>query len=118
MISTKEMDAVWADIVKAYRDTMLLTPRDTVDRILKERDYDVVVETFSAVTRLKKGDGRICRRNRAWMESIPVMPECYDWIDPANHRTYRLHGLDDIHTAHIDQLISELYELANKEVSS
>lgn len=67
-------------------------------------------EVFATVAAIKKHDGRIYGKNREYMNSIPVDSKNVEWRI-GNPVIYA--GLDDIHTTHIDQLITELRKLDN-----
>ena len=67
-------------------------------------------EVFATVAAIKKHDGRIYGKNREYMNSIPVDSEIVEWRS-GNPVVYA--GLDDIHTTHINQLITELRKLDN-----
>ena len=62
-------------------------------------------EVFATIAAIKKYDGRIYGKNRDYMNSIPVDSQIVEWRS-GNPVIYA--GLDDIHTAHINQLITEL----------
>lgn len=62
-------------------------------------------EIFATVAAIKKYDGKIDRINIDYMNSIPVNPMCIE--NNSNYlMTYAC--FDDIHTVHINQLITEL----------
>lgn len=62
-------------------------------------------EVFAVVSKIKQHDGRIYGRNREAMNAIPVNEDCVA-CDTDNPMFYA--GLDHIHTAHINQIITEL----------
>lgn len=62
-------------------------------------------EVFATVAAIKMHDGRIYRKNREYMNSVPVDPQITEWRS-GNPVIYAV--LDDIHTAHINQMITEL----------
>ena len=68
---------------------------------------------FAIVSVIKKNDGRIYGRNREYINSIRVNPEmiAYKLEKPIIYA-----GLDDIHSAHINQLIGAIrnYEMGLK----
>lgn len=65
-------------------------------------------EVFATIAAIKKYDGRIYGKNRDYMNSIPVDSKIAEWRS-GNPVIYA--GLDDIHTAHINQLITVLRKL-------
>lgn len=65
-------------------------------------------EVFATVAAIKKHDGRIYGANRDYMNSISIDSQNVEW-ERVNPIIYA--GLDDIHTAHINQLITELRNL-------
>lgn len=107
----------WLKIVGHFKDNtskegrFFNRPDYTLIEIIDDIGYDEALRTFSAVAQLKKHDVRIWGKNREFTDSVSVPPELLMW-DHAN-RLCSVH-LDDIHTAHIDELITRL-RLFNKE---
>ena len=109
MINAKETAIIWKEVQNVFDDTWHLTPKDTIDELLKKYDLQQLKETFAAVTKFKKYDGRIYGRNRSEMEKIPTDPLC----EVFSHENPLLGtGLDNIHTTHINQMITELLRRA------
>lgn len=106
MIEAKRVAEIWIDICEIYSNTREKTPKETMTAILNKYNLQEIAETFAAITKLKEHDGRIYGRNREEMEIIPTDPVCREW----NHNNPLLNTgkTDYIHTAHINQLISEL----------
>ena len=104
-MTPKECADAWKKVVSIYNETRDTTPATTVKKIVDLLGIRKTKEVFATVASIKKADGRIYGKNREFMESIPVNPECCVW-ERSNPIIYA--GLDDIHTAHINQLITEL----------
>lgn len=101
MMTVREAQMAWWIVRKIYRETRDKTPADTVHEILFNSPLDRVTTTemFATITRIKEHDGRIYEENRKALEQVATNPE----IDYVN-----MTGLDDIHTTHINQMITEL----------
>ena len=84
--------------------------KKTMSEIVQSFGLEKTKEVFATVAAIKKHDGRIYGKNREYMNSIPVDSENVEWRS-GNPVVYA--GLDDIHTTHIDQLITELRKLDN-----
>lgn len=108
MMKAKEIANAWKEIVKIYNDTSEQTPEATMCNIIHKFGIKQTEEVFATVTAIKKHDGRIYGKNREYMNSIPVDSEIVEWRS-GNPVIYA--GLDDIHTTHINQLITELRKL-------
>ncbi len=97
---------VWAAVNDLYKNRPDgAKPSELIKVVLNRFGELLVVETFAAVAQLKKGDGRIYGKNREWTDSMTVVPEALKW-DPRNPLIRA--GVDEIHTANINVLITEL----------
>lgn len=96
---------MWQDIVRIYNNTMDLTPQITVNEILKQYSLEDTIYAFAVISAIKKHDGRIYGDNRKFMDSISIDPVYVKWTA---ENPMKGCGLDEIHTAHIDQMITEL----------
>ncbi len=101
----------WKRVVKIYKDTRDKTPGDTANQIIDELGLDNALITFSTIAHIKQHDGRIYGDNRKAMDNTPYIEEAVRW-ESGNPMVYA--GLDDIHTAHINQIIT--YLLKNKSL--
>lgn len=99
MMNASEANKTWYIVRRIFKDTGEQTPKDTIFELGRVLRRDEIMEIFAIVTKIKKHDGRIYGKNREVMEQYPS--------DPSIDYTM-IKGLDDIHTAHINQLISEL----------
>lgn len=107
MMNANEIAETWKEIVKIYNDTREF-PEGTLCNIIHKFSVKKTEEVFATVAAIKKYDGRIYGKNRDYMNSIPVDSQIIEWRS-GNPVIYA--GLDDIHTAHINQLITELRKL-------
>lgn len=106
MMKGKEIKDYWKEIVKIYKETIKQdNPKITMDTIYQRLDKAKVNETFATIAAIKSKDGRISQQNRQKLKSIPVDPDNLVWSS-SNPVIYA--GVDDIHTSHIDNLITEL----------
>ena len=106
MTDLKEITKVWDGIVDIYKATISQNnPKFTVTQIYKKFGKAKANEAFATIAEIKKHDGRISQRNRKRLSSIPVNPDCTIW-DRSNPMLRT--DLDYIHTAHIDNMITEL----------
>lgn len=109
MLNKSELAANWKQIVAIYRKTIEFNnPEFTVKKITEALGIEASVETFAVVTRLKKNDGRISGENRNFMNRIMVDEDAVKW-ERGNPMIYT--GLDDIHTSHVNNLITEIRKL-------
>lgn len=79
-----------------------------MNQIIEWLGIDNTKEVFATIATIKKYDGRISHINREYTNSIPVNRLC---IRPLRDNPVIYAGLDDIHMAHIDQLITELRKI-------
>lgn len=111
-----ECKEAWQKVVKCYNETIEENnPEVTLKRIVRELTLAKTKEIFAVISAIKKHDGRIYGTNREYMNNIPFNPACSEWVA---ENPIRYAGLDDIHTAHIDNIITELrkYEKRNEEL--
>lgn len=108
MMNAKEIANTWKEIVRIYNGTRTTSPETTMNEIVDTFGIAKTKEVFATVAAIKKHDGRIYGNNREYMNSIPVDPEIVEWRRE-NPIIYA--GLDDIHTTHINQLITELRQM-------
>jgi len=86
-------------------------PIVTVDKVVEKYGLDNTINTFVIVSGIKKSDGRIYGENRKFMDSVLSSPMFWEWKTDYHMRDC---GLDDIHTAHINQMITELRKRSEK----
>ena len=107
MTDLVEIAKVWNGIIETYKETIPQNnPKVTVTAIYKKFGKEKVNEAFATVVEIKKHDGRISSWNRKKLSSIPVNPNCTVWDRMLNPMLRT--DLDYIHTAHIDNMITEL----------
>lgn len=97
---------MWNVVVERYKAQDNGNPADLIKSLLGDYSDDLVKETFVAVAQLKAHDGRIYGDNRKWTDSIEVDPVATEYT--RENMLFRRGYLDYIHTAHINQLITEL----------
>lgn len=107
-MTTYACATAWKEVVRIYNETRETNPKTTMNQIIEHLGIDNTKEVFATIAAIKKHDGRISRINREYMNGIPVNPRCmeYNYNNPILYA-----GLDDIHMAHIDQLITELRKI-------
>lgn len=104
----KECAENWKKIVAIYMEDIKnenARPDHTMDKILAVMDADSVCSAFAAVAAAKPHDGRISPANRKFLEEAFLPDECENW-DRKNPMVYA--GIDDMHMAHVDNLVSQL----------
>lgn len=108
MFKTRDYAEVWEVVNGIYKNrTEEQKPVDLIEEIRGLFGDQLTVETFAAVAQLKSYDGRIYGMNRKWTDGIEVDPEALKWdFDNSLVRA----GVDDIHTANVNLLITELRE--------
>lgn len=109
-MTPKECVDAWKVVCEQYDATIPENkPGTTMSKIIDVLGEEKTREVFATVAAIKAYDGRISRYNRQYLTSIEVNPESIAWSleNPMSNAE-----LDYIHTAHIDNLISELRRLA------
>lgn len=107
MTDLVEIAKVWDGIIETYKETISQNnPNVTVAAIYKKFGKSKANEAFATIAEIKKHDGRISSRNRKKLSSISVNPDCTVWDRMINPMLKT--DLDYIHTAHIDNMITEL----------
>lgn len=112
--AVKRLRAVWEEIIDCYNETCESGPDATLNAILQKESLSDVVTVFSIVAQIKIHDGRIYGVNRDYMnERFTTFAN--EHSDMARLSTKLTHdnpffygGLDKIHTAHIDNMISAI----------
>lgn len=108
MMNANEIASAWKEVVKIYNNTSEQTPKVIMNEIVAKFGKRQTEELFATIAAIKKHDGRIYGKNREYMNSIPIDISLTVW-GIENPIVYA--GLDDIHTAHVDQLITELRQM-------
>lgn len=106
MMTPKECVQAWKKVCKCYDDTRENNnPVITMQNIITTLGKEKTKEVFATVAAIKKHDKRIYGKNREYMESIEINPESIEW----KHGNPMIYAeLDNIHTSHINQLITEI----------
>ena len=111
MMEPKRTAEIWKAIVNIYKETREKTPAQTMEMILERWSLAEVKETFATIAKIKKHDGRIYGRNREAMDATETNPEATEW---KYGNPMVIQQLDEIHTTHINQLITALLEAERK----
>lgn len=113
MKNKDEIAKNWKKIVEAYNSTRTMTPDATAKKIVETLGYEQAIETFAVIAAIKIHDGRIYGANRDWLNSVYYASKAYDSEVTAWSRENPViyAGLDDIHTAHINQIITALRKM-------
>lgn len=109
MMTPIDCRKAWVTVCDIYDETIEVNnPSVTMEKIIETLKFEEIEEVFATVAAFKKHDGRIYGNNRKYMDSISVNPECVE----RDHRNAMFSCLlDHIHTAHINNLITELYKM-------
>ncbi len=110
MKTPEELKELWKRVREIYAETRDTNPRETITKIIEEMGFESAREVFAAVAKIKKHDGRIYGDNRKWTNMVPTDPTASEW---GQNNALIYAGLDDIHTTHINQLITELRKFEN-----
>ena len=108
MKNKDEIAKNWKKIVEAYNSNRTMTPDATAKKIVETLGYEQAIETFAVIAAIKIHDGRIYGANRDWMNSVSYNPEA---AVRSSENPVIYAGLDDIHTAHINQIITALRKM-------
>lgn len=85
-------------------------PAVTAKHLLKTVDNSFLFRTLAAYCKIRSHDGRISDRNRKWLSSVEVRSDVIEW---KSGNPVCKAGWDDIHPANLDQIMTELRNLAN-----
>lgn len=116
MMNVKECANAWKTVVSIYKDTDTQTalPKETMRQIVDKLGIEDTYTVFSTVAKIKEWDGRIYGIARETMNATPYVPEA---VVNSSGNIMMYAGLDEIHSAHINQLIEALIEIkAESEV--
>ena len=105
----KKASEIWADIVRNYNATVLCgshgttgSPEDALRLCLKANSREEIREVLGIVAHIKAHDGRFWDGTREWLYA-GVTEQKADWY-MAYAGFGGIMGLDDIHTAHINNI--------------
>lgn len=89
----RELHEAVRALEKSYRDTLELTPADTVAHFFKAVGEDLGKTTVAILIKRNAWDGRISRRSAAWAETVT---------------TEDSEIVTTIHKAHLEQIAQEM----------
>lgn len=107
-MSGKECAENWKKIISAYKENIRSgdsRPDHTMDKILDSMDIESTYTAFAIVAAVKPHEDRISSWNRKFLAEASLPDECRAW-NHSNPMVYA--GIDDIHMAHVDDLVTEL----------
>lgn len=111
MKNCRELADIWKVIADEYHEERIhgkdrpdVTIRNSIDTFGR----DAVGEALATVIRLKSTDGRISAGTRSWAAGIECNPTACTY-GPDN--TFMYAGLDEVHPAHLDQLVRALRDI-------
>lgn len=106
MMNPRECANVWETVCNCYDETIkTANPEIAMDKIIEKVGMRRAKEVFATFAKIKKNDGRISGYNRKKLENIAVNEKC---LERSESNPMINAGLDHIHTAHVDNLISQL----------
>lgn len=105
MMNREECAKCWKIVVKCHNKTRNASPKLTAELVVEELGLEKANEVFATIARIKARDGRIYGANRDWTNQININPDnaVYESGNPVIAA-----GLDEIHTTHINQIITAL----------
>ena len=104
-MESKKCAEAWKTVLAIYKSTRGADPETTMQEIVRRLGIKNTKEVFATVAAIKKRDGRIYGENRKFTDSIPINSESVLW----EHGNPMMRvDLDEIHTSHINQLITAL----------
>lgn len=89
----RELHEAVRALEKSYRDTLELTPADTVAHFFKAVGEDLGKTTVAILIKRNAWDGRISRQSAAWAETITAEDS---------------EIITTIHKAHLEQIAQEM----------
>ena len=108
-MTREECANAWKTVVQCYKDTITINdPKTTILRIVNTLGLERTKEIFATISKIKEHDGRINSHNREYLKTIVI--DAHNIVWERSNSLIRA-GLDDIHTAHINNLITELRRL-------
>lgn len=106
-----ELAEAWKFTINAYKSTD--RPDECIHMIIEKFGKKRTEELFATIAAIKIHDGRIYGKNRDYMNQITINHKATEY-NTGNPLRYA--GLDEIHTTHINQMITELrVHTANRE---
>ena len=118
----KEYADIYCDLVRIYEETRDVNrPAYTLQKMLEVHSLEDIKQAFGIVGYIKAKlfhDGRFWVENEKWIETIEVPEDCLEW---GRHNPFcRPGGIDDIHTSHINNLVTEIrkYENTKRKVET
>lgn len=111
LINEYEIADMWKETVKIFSETKDKGPKATASKIIEKFGMAGTKEMFAVVAAIKKRDGRIYGENRKYLDNIQFDSKTAEW--KSDNPVIRA-GLDDIHTTHINQIITEIRQLDEK----
>lgn len=124
--AVKQLRDIWNAVIETYNETEEKGSKETLKALLQKESLSDVITVFSIVAKIKKHDGRIYGPNRDYMnEKYDMFAKAHPAIAElsvkfSHDNPFFYGGLDKIHTAHIDSLISSIRQYvreAEKEAS-
>lgn len=107
---------VWDDVIEECNSFLPnKSPQQTIERLLKRVALTDLEQAFAVVANFKKGDGRISPQNRKRLSENTLNPDACATTH-SNPMFYS--GLDAVHTTHIDQMVTALYQIKDALVNS
>ncbi len=105
----------WLKLVEIYKETRGHTPITTAAKFINAVGLESAIQVVSAIAGLKRHDGRIYGDNRNWTDNniAKYMLLLYTEHDRSNPLLSVGH-LDDIHTAHLNQIITHIRTYATE----
>lgn len=97
----------WNLLKEAYDETRGQDPKKTLEVLqdVLDGNLDILKITLSAYAAIRKHDGRISEKNREYYKEAPTLPDAVKW--ESGNPVISM-GLDDIHPANVDQIMTAL----------
>lgn len=112
MMNAKQMGNAWKTVLEVYKANGN-NPKADIEKITEILGYDDTMEIFAIVAKFKEYDGRITLWNRKKLAGV-----AYDETEfekAKNGCGDLLWSLDEIHTAHINNMMDYLEVKGNEK---
>lgn len=97
---------IWDDLIEKFN--VNYSPRMTIEMMMTSVLLHDLEQTFAAVAKIKSYDGRISSNNRSLLSENDLHPTV---AEQTHDNPLFYDGLDRIHSTHINQMITALYEI-------
>ena len=117
-MTCEELRTAWQTFVEIYRNERRTSNNYVITayKCVEQLGMETMLELMATVVAIKQNDGRFYPENRKFLDKIPKNQEAVN-VTAGNPFIYVNPNLDSVHSAHLNQIISELRKEAGKKAS-